>query len=80
MSFFNLGIHFSSVAQSCPALCDPMALACQAPLSMKFSRPEYWSGLPFPSPGDLPNPGIVSRSPALQAGSSPSQPPGKPRM
>ena len=59
----------SSVAQSCWILCDPMVcLACQGPLSMGFSRQEYWSGLPFPSPGDLPNSGIkpVSlMSPAL---------------
>ena len=46
--------------------------------SMEFPRPEYWSGLPFPSPGDLPNPGIESRSPALQADSLLSEPPGKP--
>ena len=45
---------------------------------MKFSRQEYWRGLPFPSPGDLPNPGMESRSPALQADSLPSEPPGKP--
>ena len=45
----------------------PWTVACQALLSMEFSRPEYWSGLPFPSPGNLPNPGIKSRSPALQA-------------
>ena len=45
---------------------------------MEFPRPEYWSGLPFPSPGDLPNPGIESRSPALQADSLLSEPPGKP--
>ena len=43
-----------------------------------FSRQEYWSGLPCPPPGDLPNPGIKSRSPTLQAGSLPSEPPGKP--
>ena len=42
-------------------------VACQAPLSMGFSRQEYWNGLPFPSPGDLPDPGIKPRSPALQA-------------
>ena len=48
-------------------------LACQAPLSMEFSRQEHWSGLPFPSPGDLPDPGIESRSPALQADSLPSE-------
>ena len=41
--------------------------ACQAPLSMEFSRKEYWSGLPFPSPGDLPDAGVNPRSPALQA-------------
>ena len=44
---------------------------------MGFSRQEYWSGLPFPSPGDLPNPGIESRSPALQADALTSEPPGK---
>ena len=47
----------------------PWAVACQAPLSMGSSRQEYWSGLPFPSPGDLPNPVIKHRSPALQADS-----------
>ena len=46
----------SEVTQSCLTLCDPVAY--QAPLSMGFSRQWYWSGLPFPSPGDLPNPGI----------------------
>ena len=46
---------------------------------MEFSRPEYWSGQPFPSPGDLPNPGIKPRSPALQADSLPAEPPGKPK-
>jgi len=51
-------------------------VACQAPLSMGFSRQEYWSGLPFPSPGDLPNPGIEPRSPALQADALTSDPPG----
>ena len=45
----------------------PRGLAYQAPLSMGFSRQEYWSGLPFPSPGDLPNPGIEPKSPTLQA-------------
>ena len=47
---------------------------------MEFSRQEHWSGLPFPSPGDLPNPGIKPRSPAWQADSLPSEPPGKPRF
>ena len=44
----------------------PWTAACQAPLSMGFSRQEYWSGWPFPSPGDLPDPGMEPRSPALQ--------------
>ena len=46
---------------------------------MEFSRPEYWSGWPFPSPGDLPNPGIKPRFPTLQADSLPAEPPGKPK-
>ena len=50
----------------------------KAPLSMEFSRQEYWNGLPFPSPGDLPNPGTEPRSPALQADSLLSEPPRKP--
>ena len=49
-------------------------IAYQAPLSMEFFRQEHWSGLPFPSPGDLPDPGIEPRSPALQADSLPSEP------
>ena len=56
----------------------PWTVAHQAPLSMGFSRQEYWSGLPFPSPGDLPKPGIKPRSPALQADALTSEPPGKP--
>ena len=51
--------------------------ARQARLSMGLPRQEYWSGLPFPSPGDLPDPEIESRSPAFQAGSLLSEPPGK---
>ena len=47
----------------------PRTIACQAPLSMEFSKQEYWSGLPFPSPGDFPNPGIEPESSALQADS-----------
>ena len=54
-----------------------LTIACQAPLSMGFPRQEYWSGLPFPPLGDLPNPGIKAESPALQAGSLLSEPPGK---
>ena len=57
----------------------PWTVAYQAPQSMEFSRQEYWSGLPFPSPGYLPNPGIESRSPAVQADALLSEPPGKPR-
>ena len=57
------------VAKSCPALATQWTVAHQVPLSMGFSRQEYWSGLQFPSPGDLPNPGIELRSPALQADS-----------
>ena len=65
------------VTQSCPTLCDPMKE--EEPtrllsLPMEFSRQEYWSGLPFPSPRYLPYPGI---KPALQADSLPSEPPGK---
>ena len=56
----------------------PWTVACQAPLSMGFSRQEYWSGSPIPSPGGLPNPGIKPGSPALQADSLPSEPLGKP--
>ena len=52
-------------------------VAYQAPPSVGFSRQEYWSELPFPSPGDLPNPGIEPRSPELQADALPSEPPGK---
>ena len=63
-------------AQSCPNLCDLTAWTIH---SMEFSRIEYWSGEPFPSPGCLPNPGIKARSPTLQADSLPAEPPGKPK-
>ena len=67
------------VAQLCPTLCDPMDfIAYQVPLSIEFSKREYWSGLPFPSPGDLPDPRIKPGSPTLQADSLPSEPPGRP--
>ena len=55
----------------------PWTVAYQLPPSMRFSRQEYWSGLPFPSPGDLPDPGIEPRSPALQADALLSEPPEK---
>ena len=58
----------------------PWTVAYQAPHSMGFSRQEYWSGLPFPSPGDLPDPGIELGSPTLQADALTSEPPGKPMI
>ena len=64
----------SEVAQLCPTL---ETVAYQALPSMGFSSQEYWSGLPFPSPGDLSNPGIEPGSPALQTDALPSEPPGK---
>ena len=57
----------------------PWTVAYQVPPSMGFSRHRYWSGLPFPSPEDLPDPGIEPRSPILQADALPSEPPGKPK-
>ena len=59
-----------------PNSATPWTAAHQAPLSMGFSRQGYWSGLPFPSPGDLPDPGIEPRSPALQTDTLTSEPPG----
>ena len=59
-------VRESEVAQLCPTLCDPIdCKAYNTPLSMGFSRQEYWSGLPFSSPEDLPNPGIEPGSPTL---------------
>ena len=63
----------SLVAKSCPTPVTRWTVACHAPLSMGFSRPEYWSGLPFPSPGDLPDPGMEPGSLALQADSLPTE-------
>ena len=51
-----------SVTQLCLILCDPMDVAWQVPLSREFSRQEYWNRLPFPTPGDLPDPGIEPKS------------------
>ena len=59
----------SLVAKSCLTLATPWSVVLHAPLSIGFSRQEYWSVLPFPSPGDLPDPGVEPRSPALQADS-----------
>ena len=55
------------VTQSCPTFVTPWTVACQAPLSMGFSRQEYWNGLPFPPAGDLPDPGVEPVSPTLEA-------------
>ena len=74
-SFKNIQKSESEVAQLCLTLCDPVD---QAPPSMGFSRQEYWNGLPFPSPRDLPDPGMEPTSPALQTDTSTSEPPGKP--
>ena len=63
---------------NCSVLFISFGQPCQTPLSMGFPRQEYWSGLPFPSPGDLPNPGIKPWSPAWEADSLPSEPAGKP--
>ena len=66
------------VAKLCLTLVTPWTVACQAPLSMGFSRQEYWSGLSFLSPGDLSDPGIEPWSPALQADSLPTELQGSP--
>ena len=58
----------------------PWTVAYQAPPTIGFSRQEYWSGLPFPSPGDLPNPGIKPRFPTLESDALTSEPPGKPQL
>ena len=65
----HIYIYSGVVAKSCLTLATPWTIARQAPLSMGFSMQEYWSGLPFPSPGDLPVPGIKLGFPALQADS-----------
>ena len=66
MSYQGLKRHGGGlVSKLCPTLMTPWTVACQACLSMGFSRQECWSGLPFPSPGDLPNSGIEPGSPAL---------------
>ena len=76
MTVSQLLLFSHSVTANCFA--TPQTVACQATLSMEFSRQVYWNGLPFPSPGDLPNPGIEPESPAQQADSLPSDPQGKP--
>ena len=69
----------AKVTQSYPTLCDPMDCSLPGPLPMGFSRQEYWSGLPCPPPGGLPNRGIELRSLTLQMDSLLSEPPGKPK-
>ena len=74
-SLFSKGKHAVCAAQSCPALCDPMDSSCQAPLSTGFPRQEHWSGLPFPSPGHLPDAAVKLASlasPALAGGFFPT--------
>ena len=66
------------VTKSCPSLVTPWSVAHQTPLSMGFPKQDYRSGLTFPSPGDLPNPGIKPTSPVLQADSFTAEPSGKP--
>ena len=76
------GMHIVVCVCVCVCVCVLtqwyLTVACQPPLSMGFPRQEYWSGLPFPSPGDLPNPGIHPASPALAGGFFTTKPPGKP--
>ena len=78
--FCQIGVCLCMLSRfSCVQLfAMPWTAARQAPLSVGFSRQEYWSGLPWPPPGDLPSPGIKPGSPALQADSLPSEPLGKP--
>ena len=76
--YFLSKVLFCLVAQSCPTLWDPMDCSLPGSCPWQFSRQEYWSGLPCPPPGNLPNPGIEPRSPTLQTDSLPSEPPGKP--
>ena len=75
-----LGVLLFSLFSRIWLCATPWTVPHQTPLSMGFSRQEYWSGLPCPPPGDLPNPEIKPRSPALQVDSLQSEPPGKPKM
>ena len=71
---YSQAVQTSCLCSSCPTLCDPLDYSPQTSLSMGFFRQEYWSGLPFPPPGDLPDPGmepVSSVSPALQVDSLP---------
>ena len=77
---FPLFLVSGLVTKSCPTLETPWTIARQDPLSIRFPRQEYWSGLPLLSPEDLPNPGIKPESPALQADSLPTELRGKPHI
>ena len=80
VKFFKIQSE-SKVAQLCPTFCDAMdCIAYQASPFMEFSRQEYWSGLPFPSPGDLPDPAIEPVSPTLQADALLPEPPVGPKV
>ena len=74
--FIHVATREREVASRVWLFATQWAVAHQSPPFMEFARQEYWSGLPFPSPGDLPNPGVKPRSPALQADALPSEPPG----
>ena len=78
---FSLTSHVCMLSQSCLTLCNPWTVGCQAPLSLAFSRQEYWCRLPFLIPGDLSHPGTESASPmssALAGGFFTTEPPGIP--
>ena len=80
----DISMHLITRVCACSVICHvqhfvtPWTVVCQAPLSMEFSRQEYWSGLPFPPPDDLPNPGIEPVFPALADGFFTTEPSGKP--
>ena len=76
---FDDAEHLFIVANWCLTLATPWTVACQAPLSVEFSRKEYWSELPFPPPGDPPDPGTKPVSPALLGIFFTTVPPGKPK-
>ena len=77
----DISIVCCLITKSCPSLfATPWTVPCWAPLCMGFPRVEYWSGLPFPSPGDLPNPGMEAASPALAGEFFTTEPPGKPLL
>ena len=75
----DLAAALHLVTQSCPTLCNPVDCSLPGSSVHGISRPEYWSGLPFPSPGDLLNPGTEPKSPTLRVDSLPAEPPGKPK-